>query len=201
MHETRSPTEIASLLKSSYPQALLGIIGVDGTDGVGKTTLANVLREVVGGSVVCLDEFVVNNRGRYIPHLRHRDLKTTLADRDRPVIIEGVCLLAALDAVSVEADVLIYIKRVASYGYWYDEETCDPEEQEEELIRRLSEEAEAFAKLEVPPAGDLDPVETTAGSLTPLREEIIRYHFKYRPSWRAQIVFLRLSDPPLQADR
>lgn len=82
MYETRRATEIVSLLKSFYPEALLGIIGVDGTDGVGKATLANTLREVAGGSVLSLDELVVKNRGRYIPNLRHRELKTTLADRD-----------------------------------------------------------------------------------------------------------------------
>jgi hypothetical protein len=189
MHEIRQVHEILGLLASSYPNALSGVIGIDGTDGVGKTTLANAVRQAAGGLVVSLDEFILKNQGSYVSCLKHADLKTALDAHDRPIIVEGVCLLAALDAMSTELDLLIYIKRVTHYGQ-YDEETCDPEEDEEELIRRHAALATVFANLDDQGSGDLvtDPLPS---GLTALREEIIRYHCKYRPSQRAQIVFLR----------
>lgn len=193
MHETRSPDETAELLRTSYAHALSGTIAIDGADGVGKTTLAAALQAAIGGTVIPLDEFVVENRGGYVPHLRTADLKAALETSIRPCIVEGVCVLAALERVSHDAQVLIYVKRLASYGYWHDEDTCDPTEPVEELIARLAWEVAALARFDAEQSGESLPEEEKPG-LTPLREEIIRYHALYRPSRRAEIIFMRRED-------
>lgn len=178
------------LLRSSYASGLARIIAVDGNDGVGKTTLALALQKAVGGTVVPLDEFVMENHGGYVPCLRTSEFQVALDQAVRPAIVEGVCVLAALERVSHQPDVLIYVKRVDGDGYWHDEETCDLSEPVDELISRLAQEVAAIDRFDAEQSGESPPEEDTPG-LTPLREEIIRYHAHYRPSRRADIVFLR----------
>lgn len=190
MHEISNASQAAALLSSYYGGVV--VVGVDGRDGVGKTTLARELGESIGATVISLDDFVPEKLGAYVPNLRSNDLASSISSASRPVIVEGVCLLAALEAVSVDADVLIYVKHVAENGYWYDHGTCDPEENEEALISRLSHEADSWAELDAHLSGESEPEEGDFG-LTPLREEIVRYHCKYRPSVKAQITFLRQS--------
>lgn len=189
MHETRSPDETAELLRTSYAFALPGTIAIDGTDGVGKTTLAGALQAAVGGTVVSLDDFVSEKRGGYLPHLRTAELKAALETSSHPCIVEGVCVLAAMARVSHEAQVLIYVKRLTSYGYWHDEDTCDPAEPVEELIARLARDVAALGRFDAEASGETVP-EDERPALTPLREEIIRYHALYRPSRRAEIIFV-----------
>lgn len=190
MHQTRRPEEVAHLLRSSYAGALAGTIAIDGNDGVGKTTLALALQTAVGGTVISIDEFVVENRGGYVPYLQSSEFKAALDQGPRPAIVEGVCILAALECVSHQPDVLIYVKRVDGVGYWHDEYTCDPSEPVNGLIARLAQEVAAIDRFDAEQAGQPSPKEDNPG-LTPLREEIIRYHAHYRPSRRADIVFLR----------
>ena len=193
MHESRSSDELSELLRKSYAHTLSGTIAIDGRDGVGKTTLAVALQAALGGIVISLDDFVLENCGGYVPHLKIAGLKATLERSSRPCIVDGVCTLAALDRVSHRHDVLIYVKRLGSCGYWQDEDTCDPTEPVDELIGRLAEEAAAVARFEAEQSGEAVPEEEKP-ALTPLREEIIRYHARYRPSRRAEIIFMRMED-------
>ena len=193
MHETRSPDELAELLRKSYAHTLSGTIAIDGRDGVGKTTLAVALQAAVGGTVISLDDFVLENCGGYVPHLKIAELKAALERSRRPCIVDGVCILAALERVSHRHDVLIYVKRLQSYGYWHDEARCDPTEPVDELIGHLAEEVAAVARFDAEQSGETVPEEEKP-ALTPLHEEIIRYHARYRPSRRAEIIFMRMED-------
>jgi hypothetical protein len=189
MHEVSTVSELAELLPSLNANPIL--IGIDGRDGAGKTTLAKALGQCTGAAVVSLDDFVAKNRGSYVPHLRTGDLREALSSAGRPAIVEGVCLLAVLEALSLEPDLLVYVKRIRDDGYWYDHDVCDPEEDEETLIERLSREEAAFAPLAARLSGKPEPEGDDPG-LSPLNEEIVRYHCRYRPSRRARIVFLRI---------
>lgn len=188
MHEARGVIDVADILRASYGDALSGTIAIDGNDGVGKTGLAVELQNAVGGTVLSLDDFVLENYGGYVPFLRIAELEAALKASSCPCIVEGVCILAALERISCQPDLLIYVKRIANYGFWHDESTCDPSEPVEELIERLSEQNARFAELDAELSGE--PLrDDVKPRLTPLRAEIIRYHARYRPSRRADIVF------------
>lgn len=190
MHEANSPDEIAELLRTSYTHALSGTIAIDGTDGVGKTTLAVALQKTVGGTLVSLDDFVLENHGGFVRYLKTVELKAVLATINCPIIVEGICMLSALERVCHERNVLIYVKRLMSSGYWHDEEMCDPTEPVEELIARRAQEVGSYPRLDAELPRERLP-EDDKPRLTPLREEIIRYHARYRPSRDADIIFLR----------
>lgn len=168
MHETASPEALAGLLQSSYPAALSGVIGIDGIDGVGKTPLARGLQKAIGGTVISLDDFIEKNQGGYVRFLKLSELGHALAGSERPVIVEGVCLLAVLEQMPVQLALLIYVKRIGDHGVWYDKTKYDPEEPVEEILAKYYH-----------------------GGITQFREEIIRYHAEYRPSQRATIIHLR----------
>ena len=178
------------MLRTSYTNGLSGIIAIDGTDGVGKTTLAVALQETFGGTLVSLDNFVLENQGGYVPYLKTAELKNVLGATNRPIIVEGVCVLSALERIYHERNVLIYVKRLVGYGYWHDEDVCDPTEPIEELIARRAEEVGSFARLDAQLSGE-SLSEDEKPRLTPLREENIRYHERYRPSRHADIIFLK----------
>ena len=168
MIETRTPEEVAAGLRDSHKDALSGIIAIDGRNGDGKSCLAKKLQSLIGGGIVSLDQFVEpNQHGGFTGFLDEKAITAAIERCATPKIIEGVCALEVLDTIGHKSDILIYVKEIY-FGYlWKDEGMLDrdPEEPLEELIRRKA--------------------------LTLLTEQVIRYHDKYRPSRRAQIIFNR----------
>src|ERR1700704_3718351 len=86
------------------------LIGIDGRDGVGKTSLSNWLAWQLGMPVIQLDLFVIR---REIPGpigRRVNDLDRCIKARgDRPLIVEGVLLLDALEEVGRAPDFLVFV--------------------------------------------------------------------------------------------
>jgi hypothetical protein len=85
-----------------------GLIGIDGYHGAGKSFLASSLSEALDVPCVHVDEFVDPSWGRYVKSLQVHEFSTAL--QPRPIIVEGVCLLADLDLVGLKPDLLIYIE-------------------------------------------------------------------------------------------
>ena len=174
MHEASTSSEVARLLHSSASSH----IAVDGTDGSGKSTLARELASALNLAVIHLDDFVARNLGAYIPNLDTAKLAEAVGRATNGWVLEGICILQALEAISVECDALVYVKKM-SHGYWCDEDQLDPHVPVEEHLARLREMvrpiAEAFGE-----SGHLG-----------LAEEVIRYHVTYRPHAKASIAYLR----------
>lgn len=157
-------------------------IGIDGKDGSGKTTLAQRIAEQIKGEVVSLDEYVEKKKGGYVPYLRVKEIRATLSSKMGPLVVEGVCLLAAADRIGIKIDKLIYVKRVNSSHQWLDEEECGPKEPVEDLIERLEKNPGIF-----PESEGSETLE-----LPELVKEIVRYHAEYKPSKRADYIFHRI---------
>jgi replication-associated recombination protein RarA len=84
------------------------VIAIDGYSGVGKTTLAQSVADALGARCLSLDNFIEPLQQVFVDALDSASLSRAL--RARPVIIEGVCMLAALDRVSLKPSLLIYVK-------------------------------------------------------------------------------------------
>jgi uridine kinase len=90
------------------------LIGVDGLDGAGKTSLAAWLSWQLEIPAVHLDLYMV--RGSTPLEFRAEDLAQTLDARaklKRPVILEGILLLQALSEIDRTSDFLIYVHRTS----------------------------------------------------------------------------------------
>ena len=173
MRQSHAPQEVANVLRELGAQR----IAIDGTDGSGKSTLARELGTELGVKVLHLDDFVAKNRDTYIANLDKVKLSRALASAE-PFIVEGVCLLQALDVLSLKVDALVYVKRM-SHGYWSDEDELDFRIPLEEHLAQLRETVRPMAEA-LGESGDLG-----------LAEEIIRYHAAYRPHERATLAYLR----------
>jgi hypothetical protein len=86
------------------------LFGIDGKAGVGKTSLSNWLAWQLGMPAIHLDLFVVRNVVAGPIARRVTDLGRCMTARgDRPIIVEGVLLLEALDEVGRSPDFLIFV--------------------------------------------------------------------------------------------
>jgi hypothetical protein len=93
-----------------YPERWPIVIGVDGRDGKGKTSLASWIAWQFGMSAIHLDLFLVPRKGRI--EWRISDLKRSIEARlklEKPALIEGVKLLDALEALSLKPNFLIFV--------------------------------------------------------------------------------------------
>lgn len=95
------------------------LIGIDGRDGAGKTHLANWLAWQIGAPAVHLDLYLVRTEAEHVPlSWRTDDLAATLAARldheRRPVVLEGVLLLDAMNVIGRSVDFLVYARRPRS---------------------------------------------------------------------------------------
>ena len=91
-------------------------------DGSGKSTLASSLSKELGCPRVNIDDHIDKNFGKYVNHVNYDGLQRQIDKAKRPIIIEGVCLLAVLERLQLSLDTLIYVKRVSDYGSWRDED-------------------------------------------------------------------------------
>ena len=170
MQEASTSSEVARLLHMSASSR----IAVDGKVGSGKSTLSQELSCSLGVAVIHLDDFVASDLRAYIPNLDTAKLARAVARAANGWVLEGLCVLQALEAIAMEADALVYVKRM-SQGCWSDEDELVPHVPLEEHLAELQARSEMFGESE---------------SLW-LAEEIIRYHSAYRPHEKATIAYLR----------
>lgn len=191
MNLFRSADELSREIARTVSRGSARYIGIDGKDGSGKTTLAQVIAAAIGGIVVSLDDYVEKNRGGYVPHLRVTEINAKINKEARPIVIEGVCLLAATERIGIKLERLVYVKKVSPYGIWADEDECAPTEPVEEFIEKKEKELREFAEVEKTIEGRTSAVGSEVVELPELVKEVIRYHAKYKPIKQAQYMFER----------
>lgn len=169
MRVTRTPHQVALALRRARPR----LIAIDGNTGAGKSKLARSLGKRLSTPVIHLDDLLRKRQGTYLRALRLSRLRTLIA-RSLSIIVEGVCLLKALDRLRLKPDFIIYVRRV-NRGRWLDEDELVPVNELEAHLAGLRGEVRMFGG-----SGDLG-----------ISEEIIRYHSEYRPHAKAHVVYQR----------
>jgi len=101
------------------------LVGIDGFDGTGKTTLAFKLAQELSGIRVGLDCYVEKDReaDRYVGLLRLEDLSRDISALLRCfpyVVVDGVCLSEALSAIGITPKKIVYVRKISPQGLWHD---------------------------------------------------------------------------------
>lgn len=186
MVSVQDPLEVIDFLRKHYPGA--AVIGIDGVDGAGKSTLALHVATALGGTAIDTDDYVAKNKGAYVAHLNRERLARAVHGATGAAVIAGVCLRNVLEAVPVEPDVTVYVKRMR-HGVWLDADEGDPPEDVEAHLDSLAKEMALFAQLETDIEGAAGSAE--APGIPSFKEEVIRYHARWRPADSAQLTYFR----------
>ena len=88
MSEFTSATELAQALRAAEARR----IGVDGSDGVGKTPLAQAIAGILRYQLFSLDDYLHKEQGAFVPNIHYDKLASDLA-KAQSFVVEGVCLL------------------------------------------------------------------------------------------------------------
>ncbi len=165
-----------------------GVIGIDGGDGSGKTTLAKFLSQCTGIDVIHLDDYLNQDRGQFVEEIRLGDLKARMQCKQGALIIEGCCLQALLDKVETNADLMIYVKFMCK-NEWVNEEEYNIKGELEQALVEFNSQAKLASKFFA--IGDECDGSDENDSLSGFRREIIKYHYKYRPHEKADYIYQR----------
>jgi len=177
----RSPEELCARLADLLPKGAHFCIGIDGMDGVGKSTLAREMVTRLGGSVISLDDHLTKKQNGYVLHIRRDEVNAALSASTSPIIIEGVCLLAVAHRCGFDVDVLVYVRRISrNSDIWHEEEECMAQRPADELKEKARALRNAFLM-----ADDSNIAADDLG----LMGELIDYHAQWRPVERADFLF------------
>lgn len=177
-------TEIDPILqyvKDKKPQ----IVGIDGIDGVGKTSLAKDIGKL-GYTRISLDDYVKNKSGGYFEFIDYDKLqKNILRNSDRFIVIEGILLLKVLEKAHVKLNYLVYVTDNVWIYDWSEEWQGKYSSMSlVEIIKDAENYINKVSKALNPKA----PIYKMNG----LRKEVFEYAFKYKSWKKAQIILRKI---------
>ena len=149
------------------------IILIDGVDGVGKSTLACKIAEELSLPHIEIDTFVQEQKEGYIKYIDYDRFGKRIAQAmisNQMIVVEGICVQQVLKKISLTPYVSVYVKVIDDYGFWKDQiRLFPPDRSADEIIDERK--AKRFSLGHV--------------------EEIIRYHYTFKPHENAKYIFER----------
>jgi hypothetical protein len=122
---------------------------IDGVPTAGKSALRAQLATACDGSEVELDRYLVPKQDKYVDALKIPDLMTALDAAARPTFISGVCVLRVLEVLGRKAEVHIYVKRMAKWG-WPDADEVTEHARYSDPLSPLGEEVRQYHLVYMP---------------------------------------------------
>jgi hypothetical protein len=96
---------LSNNLRAARPK----IVAIDGGLGAGKTDVANQLATSLKWNCVHLDAYLFPGRGSFEPSMDYDELQRAIIEADEPAIVEGVCILAVLQRISLIPNFLVFV--------------------------------------------------------------------------------------------
>ena len=194
----RDKAELVDFISKAAQTNNIKIISVDGIDGCGKTTLAKELVNNLDLTHINLDEYLIKNKGTYVNYIKYKILKQDISKKlanNKVIIIDGICILKVLESIKIKSDFKIYVKKLRWGTHWLEGQIIDYSKNVDEVLKTEEETLRKFceinAKIEGKKPGKFVPQES-------IFQEIVRYHFEYRPNLNADVIFERTDDQDLQ---
>ncbi len=172
------------------------MISIDGNTGAGKSTLASNISEKLGIIHLKLDDekFLHQNKGGCLKFVKFNVLLNEIeliVESGKISIVDSVCILKILDNIGINSDLKLYVKRLSSYGHWYDERKFDYTRTASDII---NEEMDGVRLINNIAELSIDSNEMNEDQKNTLHDEIIEYHFEYKPNENADIIYNRIEN-------
>ena len=186
-------TEQNLLTKLSCTYGKTSVISIDGSDGSGKSTLALCLC-CRNPNFIYFDidtHYLYPQNGSYLDNLNYELLKQNIdstTSNGEYVVLDGVCNLEILERLQTKPEIKIYVKMVDDLGYWFKGRNFKYNCGDVETI--ISENARTSRAFNDSDFNNINTTKSTIQSeyIETLEDEIIRYHFTFRPDETADII-------------
>jgi AAA+ ATPase superfamily predicted ATPase len=148
---------------------------IDGADGSGKSTLAEKIADELNSIHINLDDYLKEGGDSFVDYINYDLLKVKIEDSSFPIIIEGDCVLAVALKLRIKFDLHVYVKKILNDGSWQDRDQWDVDDPDSFIAQQIAEQPEIFGKFSYPK----------------FTEELIRYHYKFKPHKNADVIYER----------
>ncbi len=153
------------------------LIAIDGVDGSGKSSISKTLALGINATHLALDKFLRQDTGVFVEALDFNRLQIAIteagSDGNKLVIVDGVCVLAALERLKLNPDFLVYVRRRAKSGIYGDDSYFGTDEDAARKRLNLLDHAQGKPYLSL---------------------EILDYHRLHRPFDQADVLYDRIEN-------
>jgi hypothetical protein len=177
---------LTQILKIKLKSTPSWAISIDGADGSGKTTLSSQLAITFNAIHVNVDNFLDNNRGGYIEHVKYDSLSENmkiLSNQGRRIIIDAVCIRWIMERISFVPNITVYVKRMSEYGWWADSHKFPDDESFEEYFTKEQAVLKTMGELNGISNYVPEPIERPH-----IRKDLFRYHQAVKPHITSDVI-------------
>lgn len=177
MKITDEINDVLDVIKTTTPK----VVGVDGIDGVGKTSLAKDM-EKFGYKRISLDDLLKRKSGGYFKFINFELLGKAVEQSSNKLVVEGVLLCKILKELPLAIDYSVYMTDSVWIYDWLEEyqgKYCGLTLNE--IITNVEQEVERLNRVLSP---DSKPYKMDG-----LRKEMYEYSYEYKPWESADVIF------------
>ena len=156
---------LCELIANAKPK----IIGIDGTDGTGKSYLSKRVASTLNFGHVEVDKFINRNQDTYLANLDSEHLKNATNEtlsKHQGLVLDGICLRAVLENIDVVAEFHVYVQTISEVGNLQNSDVIGYEPNSERHGNQ--------------------------SWLSPLARELGEYHNSYQPRAKSNVIYQRI---------
>jgi len=116
--------------------------------------------------------------------LLKKNIEATVSG-DEYVVLDAICSLEILDRLGIKPQVHAYIKLIDKSGYWFQGRDFNYNSDLDEIIKNKKNQLRKFNEFE---SGCSHETEEETLTCETMEDEILRYHFKFRPDEIADFI-------------
>lgn len=166
-------------------------IAIDGWMGTGKTETARALSKKFELEHIECDIYWKEHSRQYAENMEYKEL-TSIVEKNNKICIEGICIDDITNKLGLDIDCKIYMKKLNRFGEWREGELLDYEKDVSTIIEQEDKENKKFMEIFEEKDREILEKQWEGKEATgrDILEQLLQYHFDYKPEETADIVFI-----------